>query len=45
MTGRLVAQGVLGAADAVLNPGMAAVPAFQSGDVGVGLVGDKTVIR
>jgi hypothetical protein len=34
--------GGLGGADAVLDPGALAVPQLQPGDVGLGLVGEKT---
>jgi len=42
--GRLGQPGVLGIADAVLNPGMAPVAGLQIGDVGIGRVGDEDLV-
>ena len=42
--GQVAQPGVFGAADAVLDAGMAAVAGLEVGDVGVGRVGDEDLV-
>jgi len=42
--GKFLSPVVLGAADAVLHPGMTPVPGFQVGDVGIGRIGYEHLV-